>query len=239
MSHPRIELRYFDIRGRAQFLRYFLLCRNIAFQDDRVSLASGFEAWQAIRQDRTIAGPFQKLPVLRWGDRLVSETTVIACFLHRASGDADLLSNEDNLRHDMLISSVYVDLMLPLAILLWSDVTYPGADLGTTAKRRLERTRDHLAALERALVEWQWMKRAAARPVMIADCILWDQIHSAQYVFNGALSVEATPTLAHFYRDCPGRETFERLLCERSCPFTARPGEPECVARIRDLVAPG
>ncbi len=237
MNYPRIQLKYFDIRGRAQFLRYFLLCRNIPFDDDRVSLASGFEAWQAIRPDRTVTGPFQKLPVLRWGDRLIAETTVIASFLHHTSGDAGGLSDSENLQHEMLISSVHVDLMMAIGIFLWSEVMFPGADLETTSKRVLERMQSHLAVLDQTLIEWQWLERAAARPVMVADCMLWDQISAAQHVFGGKLDLDATPTLARFYRDCPGRETFERLINTKPCPITARPGEADCIARIRDLAA--
>ncbi|MGH8259621.1 MAG: hypothetical protein ACREUG_08015 [Steroidobacteraceae bacterium] len=235
--YPRIELKYFDVRGRAQFLRYFLLCRDISFADDRLPLGAGFEAWQAIRPDRSITGPFQKLPVLRWGDHMIAETTVIASFLHRASGDAGLLSENENVRHEMLISSVYIDLMMSIGILLWSEVTFAGADVGTTSKRALERIQGHLAVLDRTLVEWQWLERAASRPVMVADCILWDQVNSAQYVFGGKISLDATPALARFYCDCPGREAFERLLHAKPCPVTARPGEAECVARIHELVA--
>ena len=238
-NYPRIQLKYFDARGRAQFLRYFLLCRDIPFEDDRVSLAAGFEAWQAIRPDRTITGPFQKLPVLGWGDRMIAETTVIASFLHRTLGDAGLLTEVESLRHEMLISSVYIDLMVWIVILLWSEVRFPDADLGTTSKQVLERIHSHLAVLDRTLIEWQWLKRAAARPVMVADCILWDQINAAHHVFGGKLGLDATPTLARFYRDCPGREAFERLLHAKPCPITARPGEAECVARIHELVASG
>jgi glutathione S-transferase len=236
---PRIELKYFDVRGRAQFLRDFLLCRDIPFADDRLPLGANFEAWDAIRPDRTLTGPFQKLPILRWGDRLVAEMTVIASFLHRSSGDAGLLTEEENLRHEMLISSAYIDLMMPIGILLWSEVTFAGTDFGTTAKRVLERMKGHLAVLDRTLLEWEWLERAASRPVTVADCILWDQINAAQHVFGRKLSLDATPTLARFYRDCPGRETFERLLHEKPCPHTARPGEEECVARIREFVACG
>jgi len=239
LNYPQIELKYFDVRGRAQFLRDFLLCREIPFEDDRVSLAAGFEAWQALRPDRTITGPFQKLPVLRWGDRLIAETTVIASFLHHSSGDAGRLSESGNLRHEMLISSVHVDLMMAIALLLWSDLAYPGADLGTSSKRVLERIQTHLAVLDRTLIEWQWLESAAARPVMIADCILWDQINCAQHVFGSKLSLDATPTLARFYQECPGRETFERLLDAKPCQVTGRPGEADCVARIRELVASG
>lgn len=236
-NYPRIELRYFDVRGRAQFLRYFLICRGIPFDDDRISLAAGFEAWQTIRPDRTITGPFQKLPVLRWGDRMIAETTVIASFLHRVSGDADRLSETENLQHEMLTSSVYVDLMMPLGILLWSEITFPGADLGASSKRIFERMNGHLAVLDQTLVDWQWLERAAERPVMVADCILWDQLNSARHVFGNRFGLDATPTVARFYRDCLGRETFEELLQAKPCPVTGRPGEADCVARIRKLIA--
>ncbi len=236
-NYPRIGLKYFDVRGRAQCLRYFLLCRGIPFDDDRISLAAGFEAWHAIRPDRTITGPFQKLPVLRWGDRLIAETTVMASFLHRSSGDVDLLSETENLQHEMLTSSVYVDLMMPLGILLWSEITFPGADFGTSSKRVLERIHGHLAVLDQTLIEWQWLERAAARPVMIADCILWDQLNAVRHVFGGRFGLDVTPTLARFYRDCSGRETFERLLESKPCPVTGRPGEEDCIARLRELVA--
>ncbi len=238
-TYPRIELKYFDVRGRAQFLRYFLLCRDIPFEDTRLPLGADFEAWQAIRPDRTVTGPFQKLPVLHWGDRMVAETTVIGSFLHHASGDASLLSESEELQNQMLISSVYVDLMMPLGILLWSEVTFPGANFGTNSKRVLERIHGHLAALDQTLVEWQWLDRAAARPVTVADCILWDQIDAAHDVFGDKFRLYATPTLERFYLDCPGREVFERLLHAKPCPVTARPGESECIARIREIVASG
>lgn len=237
-NYPAIELRYFNVRGRAQFLRYFLLCRQIPFADERLPLGAGFEAWQAIRPDRSITGPFQKLPVLRWGDRVVGETTVIASFLHRMSGDAALLSETENCQHEMLISSVHVDLMMSTAILLWSELAFAGADFGASAKRVFERTKSHLAVLDKTLVEWQWLERAAERSVMVADCILWDQIDCARHVFGGKC-LDETPTLARFYRDCRARETFETLLRAKPCAVTARPGEEECIARIRELIASG
>jgi len=51
-SNPPVHLKYFDARGRAQFLRYFLLCREIPFEDDRVPLTADFASWLAIREDR-------------------------------------------------------------------------------------------------------------------------------------------------------------------------------------------
>ena len=237
-NYPPTELKYFNVRGRAQFLRYFLLCRKIPFADERLPLGAGFEAWQAIRPDRSITGPFQKLPVLRWGDRVIAETTVIASFLQRESGDARLLSEAESLQHEMLISTVYVDLMMQIGILLWSEVAFAGADFVTSAKRILERIQSHLTVLDRTLVEWQWLELSTGRPVMVADCILWDQIDCIQHISGGKF-LDGTPTLAQFYRDCPARETFEGLLRTNPCSVTARPGEDECIARIRKLVAGG
>jgi len=139
----------------------------------------------------------------------------------------------------MLISSAYIDLMMSIGILLWSEVTFAGADFGTASRRVLQRIQGQLAVLDRTLVEWQWLERAASRHVTVADCLLWDQLNCAQYVFGGKFSLDATPTLARFYRDCPGREACERLLRAKPCPVTARPREAECVARIHELVASG
>ena len=146
---PRITLRYFDARGRAQFLRYYLEYRGIPFDDDRVPLSSNFSAWLAIRDDRSIAGPFHKLPVLHWGDRLIAETLVIRSFLHEALGDAAKLSDEDNARDAMLASSIYGELMLPMGLLIWADLLYEGVDLSALAKKTLANWRG--CALSRSM----------------------------------------------------------------------------------------
>ena len=79
---PSVILRYFDCRGRAQHLRYFLRGRNIPFADERVPLSGDFSEWRAIQPDRSRSGYFQKLPVLHWGETLLAETSVIHHFLH-------------------------------------------------------------------------------------------------------------------------------------------------------------
>ena len=77
-NHPPITLRYFDARGRAQFLRYYFKARKITFTDERVPSSDDFSAWKALRDNRSLTGPFQKLPIMHWGGRLVSETLLIA-----------------------------------------------------------------------------------------------------------------------------------------------------------------
>jgi glutathione S-transferase len=236
MQHPPITLRYFDARSRAQFLRYYFKARKVQFKDERVPVGDNFAAWQALRDDRSRTGPFQKLPVLHWGDRLIGETLMIASFLHEASGDASSISDEENLRHGQLTSSLYLDALSQLTMLLWADVQYPGADMAAVAKRVLERLQLHCRAIEQSLVEWRWLDRARNRRIMLADCLLWEVLDVARVVFGPRWSLEATPTLARFYGDFPGRASCEALLAEHPGPITARPNEPEAIAKIQQAL---
>jgi hypothetical protein len=237
MQHPPITLRYFDARGRAQFIRYYFRARKVAFTDDRVPVSADFAAWRALRDDRSRTGPFHKLPVLSWGDRLIAETLMISAFLHEASGDANAISDDDNLRHGMLTSSLVHDVMNPIALLLWCELAFAGADLGAAAKRTLERLELHLRSIEKSLNEWRWLDKARNRRVMLADCLLWEELNVAQLVFGPRLSLAETPTLARFYEVFPARPTCEALLAEQPCAVTARPEEAAVIARIHELVA--
>lgn len=235
-NHPPIKLRYFDARGRVQFLRYYLRGRRIAFADERIAVSADFAEWRAIKSDRSLAGPFQKLPVLHWGDRVVAETLMIASFLHEALGDARTLPDDENLRHGMLTSSVCEDLMTPLALLLWADIAFPGIDVGAVAKRTLEQLTHHCQALEQTLLDWHWLDRAGNRRIMLTDCLLWEELDVAQAVFGQHWSLAATPTLARFYEAFPGRASCETLLREQPCPITARPEEAAAIAKIQQLL---
>jgi glutathione S-transferase len=236
MQHPPITLRYFDARARAQFLRHYFRVRKVSFTDDRVALAADFAPWRALRDDRSRTGPFHKLPVLHWGDRLIAETLMIAAFVHEASGDAGALSDDDNLRHGMLTSSLYQDAMTPLSQLLWAELLYPGADVGAIAKRTLERLESHYRAIEQTLGEWRWLDKARNRRVMLADCLLWEALNVAQQVFGPRLALGELPMLARFYDDFPGRAVCEAGLAEKPCPITARPDEAAAIAKIQQLL---
>src|SRR5690349_19741788 len=236
MQHPPITLRYFDARGRAQFLRYYFKIRKVSFTDERVPVNDELAAWRAMRDDRSRTGPFHKLPILHWGDRLLPEMLMIAAFVHEASGDAGSLSDEENLRHGMLTSSLCLDMMNPIAILLWSELMYPGADISPAVKRTLDRLKAHCQALEQTFGEWRWLDRARNRRIMIVDCLLWEELDVARTVFGPHWSLESMPILTRFYQDFPARPTCEALLAELPCPITARPNESEAIARIQQLL---
>jgi glutathione S-transferase len=236
MQYPPITLRYFDARGRAQFLRYYFRARKIPYTDERVPLSADFAAWMEIRDDRSRTGPFRKLPVLQWGDRLLAETLMIAAFVHEASGDAGGINDDDNLRHGMLTSSLAIDVSLPLSMLLWSEVHFPGSDLAAVAKRNLERLKQHFQSIEQSLVEWRWLERARGRRVMLADCLLWEEIDIVRTIFGPHFPLDATPAVAKFYAEFAGRAACEAVLAEKPCPITARPNESEVIEKIQQAL---
>jgi len=237
-ANPRVTLRYFDARGRAQFARYYLLARDIAFNDERIALSADFSSWLEVRDDRAKTGPFHKLPVLYWGDSELAETFVIADFLHRISGDHDRLSTSGNLRHAMLVSSLYVDLMMPIGTLIWADLAAPGVDLAALVPRSLERLERHLGYLEATLAEWRWLEGAKSRPLMIGDCMLWEELDVLRVVFGERLALSRYAILAQFYRECQARTVFTNLIEKYPCQITGRPAEADALAAIRRVLAP-
>lgn len=234
MRHT-ITLRYFAARGRAQFLRYYLRARGIPFTDERVPLSADFSAWAAMRDDRSRTGPFHKLPVLVFDGRLVAETLPIASFLHTTLGDAASLSADERMQHEMLLSSLASDVTIPIGTLLWAEVLFPGADLRAVAIRTLDRLRQHLSAIERTLGEWQWLERARSRPVLLADCLLWEALDVAKFLFGARL--ELPSALARLHEDFAARATCEALKREHPSPITGRPGEAEAITKILALLA--
>lgn len=233
---PAITLRYFDCRGRAQSFRYYLKARNIAFIDARVSLKDNFVAWPPVKQDRSLSGPFGRLPVLHWGKQLVAETPVIHHWLHDKLGDEARLGEQDNLQHAMLASGCRSELSTPMGMLLYQDLMYPGVDLKSTLPGTLKRICDSLAIIETALVDWHWFDHLSKRPVMLADCLLWEMLDWADIIFGAALEWDKLPQLRRFHRDWEQASWFRRMLGEHPCQLTGRPQEAEAVQRIRSAL---
>ena len=229
-----LVLRYFAARGRAQFLRYYLRIRDIAFVDEEVPLSADFAAWTPVRADRALSGPFQKLPVLHCDGQLIAETPVIADFLHQRFGDAKSLSVNQNLQHAMLLSSLFGDVMAPVGILIWADIAYAGVDMAAAAKRALERLNAHWYNLERVLVEWQWFAQADQRPITVADCLLWEELSVAQHVFGTHMPLGSWPELARFRAEFAGLAVCEREI--ESQP-AARDGQTRRAGRDREAAA--
>jgi glutathione S-transferase len=235
---PAITLRYFDCRGRAQYFRYYFRQRNIAFIDSRISLKDGFSAWMEVKADHRQTGPFQKLPVLHWGEQQIAEGAVIHQWLHKQSGDEAKLSTEDNLRHSMLSSSLASEVMTTIALLLWQEIMHPKSDLIETARTMLKRLHDHMRLIDTALHDWQWLAGLQKRPVMLTDCLLWEELSVLQTVFGAAFTLSEFPTLAALWQQCPGRAQFQQLLDAHPSQLTGRPQEADVIARIQQALAP-
>lgn len=237
---PAITLRYFDARGRAQPLRYYFAARGVAYADERVSLtAAGSNAWPDMREDRARVGPFHKLPVLHYGDRVIAETLVIEGFLHRVLGDEALLSETENLRHSMLISSLYGDIVMQVGTTLWAEAIYVGLDYPAFIRSLLGRLRGLLGRIDQTLAEWGWAAAALGRPVMLADCLLWEELDSLQHVFGEHVGLDELPTLSRIYAEAQGRAVFQKTLAAHPAPITGRgiPAETEIIGRIRTYLA--
>jgi len=230
-------LRYFAARGRAQFLRYYFLNRDIEFIDEQVAMTPDFAAWAPIRGDRALSGPFHKLPVLHCDGHLVAETTVIASFVHRRFGDEERLSLADNLKHATLLSSLFGDVMTPVGLLIHLDAVYAGVDLPSAAKRALERMNAQMHNIERTLIEWQWFAHMDDRPIMVADCLLWEELSVLQHVFGPHVPLGSWPELARFYAEFAGRAVCERELAAKPLPVTGRPQEPAAIAKLQQALA--
>ena len=241
MQHPPITLRYFDARGRAQFLRYYFRARRVTFTDERVALSADFAPWRAIRDDRvTHRARSTSCPCSCWGDRLIAETLMIASFVHEVSGDASALSDDDNLRHGMLTSSLCQDVMTPIA-----HAAVGGDDVSGRRPRR--RREAHVRAARaahpraRSVARRMALARQSARNrrVMLADCLLWEELNVAQHVFGPRLSLAQTPMLARFYEEFPARPSCESAAHRAPLPHhgTARGGrrhrEDPAAARLK------
>jgi len=235
---PPIVLRYFDARGRAQFIRHYLRVRDLAYADERLPVGLPFAAWTAMKGDRARAGPFHKLPVLHWGEHAVAETFVIQTFLHRAPGDEASLSERDNLRHAMLYSSLVTDVLTPIAMTIWADLSMPGVDTAAFASATFSRLSGHLSSLERTLEEWRWREMAATRPIMLADCMLWEAVDVVQHVFGEAARLQERQTLARIHAEAPGRDSFAAGLAPPAA-VTGRglASEAQVIPRIRAALA--
>lgn len=232
-----LTLRYFDARGRAQFLRYYLRVRNVEFNDERVPVEADFSSWSRIRDDESLTGPFHKLPVLETGELLVAETLVIAEFLHRQFGDADALDKQTELQHRQLISSLYSEATLSIGMLLWAEMIFPGLDFQAYAKRTLDRLRDYMQCVEHTLNEWRWREEMDRRPIMLADCLLWESIDWCRTVFGPHFGMDALRSLAAIHARYAVGTAFSELLADSPCSITARGhAEADVIERIQTLI---
>lgn len=77
----KLRLRYWNIRGRAQSVRYMLeeiahAHPNVDYQEQIEYLEKAADSWSQRKSDEIIAGPFHNLPVLYWNDQQIFGQTL-------------------------------------------------------------------------------------------------------------------------------------------------------------------
>lgn len=77
----KLRLRYWNVRGRAQAVRYMLEeithdHPNVDYQEHVEYLDKATEVWSQRKSDDIIAGPFHNLPVLYWNDKQIFGQTL-------------------------------------------------------------------------------------------------------------------------------------------------------------------
>jgi hypothetical protein len=162
---------------------------------------------------------------------------VIADYLHQHFGDAQVLSAQTDLQHRQLISSLYNDVTLSIGTLLWADRIFVGLDFETFAKSSFDRLQQHIGNIEQTLVDWQWLKEMNSRPIMLADCILWECLDLCRTVFGLNFDFDSVPVLAGIHARYATGTAFSELLAQTPCPITARDGEHDVIERIQALLA--
>jgi glutathione S-transferase len=229
---PDISLHYFDLRGRGQAIRALLTHHEVPFADNRIVLAKDNSNWPQIRGDRDITGDFQKLPFLHWGDLRLNEALVILDFLDRKLADADTLDDLTWSRHRQLTSSAFLDLLVACINLIWCDIFHPETNVAAATGILRRRMPMHLATLNQTLQDWDWLAQMHDRPVMASDAVLWEALDAVRLTFDEHVSFDELDAVSTFYDECPGIQTFKKLLVETPMTITGRPGEPDALLVI-------
>jgi hypothetical protein len=82
----KIRLYYWNIRGRAQTVRYMLedisaKYKNVDYKEDFERVEKITEIWPQRKTNETISGPFKNLPVFHWNDtHTFGQTLAIGLF---------------------------------------------------------------------------------------------------------------------------------------------------------------
>jgi len=225
-----VLLRYFDCRGRAQPLRDVLIDAGVEFQDDRIAVGPG---WLGIKAET----PFGALPVLLWGDQAIAQTLAIANFLARRLGQYDGRSDAEIARLEMLTSAAYLDLIQPIAELLWRWGA-PGDEAGWRGwfAGHVQRFRARLAAFE-ALSPTTGPYFGGDRPA-VADYFLLEAVREWRLILGRPLlgAMDACPRLGVMIQALEAHAEARGCLAPERRP-TAFSGNPQDAESLKSLQA--
>ena len=126
--------------------------------------------------------------------------------------------------------------MTPIAMLLWAELMYPGADSAPSRSARSSASSSTIRALDQSLGEWRWFDRRAIAASCSSTACSGKSSTSRSRCSGRVCRWPQTPMLARFYEEFPARPTCEALLADQPCPITARPEEAAAIAKIQQLL---
>jgi glutathione S-transferase len=215
----------------------FLVDRRIAFEDHRIELGGG--EWAAMREDRELSGPFASLPVLRWGDLVLAEVLPIASFLTRTLCASGELAPAVIARHDMLCSASYLDVLRPLADLLWCRIDCPEISLTKRARIVLPRVFAKLRRIGSA-IELKSSYIGGDTPA-VADFFVLEALEELAYVMGpqAHLLGSALAELEGYRQRLRARPAMQRLFAGTRHPrYTASPDERQVLTELESFPWP-
>jgi len=228
---PSIILRYFDCRGRAQPLRYYLEHLGVKFIDERVPFTDGWNTWAVMKGNPELSGPFGKLPVLVWDGHLLVETNLISSFLQQELDPSPkaMLINQ--------AQSALSDDLARLYELLNLDLMAPGADIRLVSQRVESDLTDSLRCYEVAAggLENPFLHSSGHS---IAAFWLHEVVQMARSLFGNRADVLISG-LSYLSEIMANLALLPALkYTNHAVPtfWTARPDEPESLALMQQIL---
>lgn len=225
----KITLRYFEAVGRAQPIRHALLDAGVVFEDVRATL----EDWPSLREDPLFGGPFHALPTLTWDEATIGETLPIASFIAKKLSHYEGLSDAEIAAHEGVVSHCYLEVLVRIGELIWSDLMYAGADFAKSVQMLMPRMLDKLACVEN---QYRGAFFGGKRPIM-TDFFAAEAIEVATYAFGNrreAALRRRLPRLFDLAEAVAERPAVAGARKRRPPSFTMRPDEAAVVARLSD-----
>lgn len=181
-----VALHYLACRGRGQALRAQLSDAGIDFEDRRHPIDDLQNTWPGEFE----TGPFVSVPVLHWHGFEIAQLLPAASFVDAKLGHHEGKTPEQIASQQMLTSAAYLDITLPLALMLWQPIVHPGTSLPRTIEVLTARVSTKLGQLN-MLFESRKAQNGAfwwgERPSSV-DFAVFEAMHTAYLVLQQGLA---------------------------------------------------
>lgn len=222
----KVTLHYLQCRGRGQAVRAQLSDAAVEFEDRRFAIDDLANSWPPLAANPEETGPFSSVPVLLWNGFRVAQTLPILTYVDAKLGLHHHKSAEQLARQQMVTSAAYLDITVPLALLLWQPIIHPSTNIEKTIEATTQRIAAKLHQLEalwrtrQSLNEHFWW---GAQPSS-ADFAVFEAWHTARLILQHRLRVAC--------QQCPQLNALEAALRTRAkfAQCEAKAPEQQCAS---------